>query len=38
MMPQFVTYLQSLSVCEGIINIYQKFKKVICYAIEYDVM
>ena len=38
MMEQFVTYLQSRSVGEGAKSIYQRFKKVIRYAIEHDVM
>ena len=38
MMEQFVAYLQSRSVGEGAKSIYQRFKKVIRYAIEHDVM
>lgn len=38
MMVQFVVYLQSRSVGEGAKSIYQRFKKVIHYAIEHDVM
>ena len=38
MMVQFVAYLQSRSVGEGAKSIYQRFKKVIHYAIEHDVM
>ena len=38
MMEQFVTYLQSRSVGEGAKSIYQRFKKVIRYAIDHDVM
>lgn len=38
MMTQFVAYLQSRSVGEGAKSIYQRFKKVIRYAIEQDVM
>lgn len=38
MMTQFVAYLQSRSVGEGAKSIYQRFKKVIRYAIEHDVM
>lgn len=38
MMIQFVDYLQSRSVGEGAKSIYQRFKKVIRYAIEHDVM
>ena len=38
MMEQFVAYLQSRSVGEGAKSIYQRFKKVIRYAIEHDVI
>lgn len=38
MMILFVEYLQSRSVGEGAKSIYQRFKKVIRYAIEHDVM
>ena len=38
MVEQFVTYLQSRSVGEGAKSIYQRFKKVIRYAIDHDVM
>ena len=38
MMEQFVTYLQSRSVGEGAKSIFQRFKKVIRYAIDHDVM
>lgn len=38
MMILFVDYLQSRSVGEGAKSIYQRFKKVIRYAIEHDVM
>ncbi len=38
MMEQFVAYLQSRSVGEGAKSIYQRFKKVIRYAIDHDVM
>lgn len=38
MMVEFVAYLQSRSVGEGTKSIYQRFKKVIHYAIEHDVM
>lgn len=38
MMMQFVDYLQSRSVGEGAKSIYQRFKKVIRYAIEHDVI
>ena len=38
MMEQFVAYLQSRSVGEGAKSIFQRFKKVIHYAIEHDVM
>lgn len=38
MMVLFVEYLQSRSVGEGAKSIYQRFKKVIRYAIEHDVM
>ena len=38
MMEQFVAYLQSRSIGEGAKSIYQRFKKVIRYAIEHDVM
>ena len=37
MMVLFVDYLQSRSVGEGAKSIYQRFKKVIRYAIEHDV-
>ena len=37
-LEQFVAYLQSRSVCEGAKSIYQRFKKVIRYAIDHDVM
>ncbi len=35
---QFVDYLKSRSVGEGAKNIYQRFKKVVRYAIDHDVM
>ena len=35
-MVLFVDYLQSRSVGEGAKSIYQRFKKVIRYAIEHD--
>lgn len=38
MMISFVEYLQSRSVGEGAKSIYQRFKKVIKYAVEHDVM
>lgn len=38
MMEQFVAYLQSRNRDEGAKSIYQRFKKVIRYAIEHDVM
>ena len=38
MMEKFVAYLQSRSVGEGAKSIYQRFKKVIRYAIDHDVM
>ena len=38
MMIAFVEYLESRSVGEGAKSIYQRFKKVIKYAIEHDVM
>lgn len=38
MMEAFTEYLQSRSVGEGAKSIYQRFKKVIKYAIEHDVM
>ena len=38
MIVQFVDYLQSRSVGEGAKSIYQRFKKVIRYAIEHDVI
>ncbi len=38
MMLDFVEYLQSKSTGEGAKSIYQRFKKVIKYAIEHDVM
>ena len=38
MMEQFVAYLQSRSVGEGAKSIYQRFKKVIRYAIDHDIM
>lgn len=38
MMEAFTEYLQSRSVGEGAKSIYQRFKKVIHYAIEHDVM
>ena len=38
MMVTFTEYLQSRSVGEGAKSIYQRFKKVIHYAIEHDVM
>lgn len=38
MMVLFVDYLQSRSVGEGAKSIYQRFKKVIRYAIEHDVI
>ena len=38
MMVAFTEYLQSRSVGEGARSIYQRFKKVIHYAIEHDVM
>ena len=38
MMEQFVAYLQSRSVGEGAKSIFQRFKKVIHYAIDHDVM
>ena len=38
MIVQFVDYLQSRSVGEGAKSIYQRFKKVIRYAIEHEVM
>ena len=37
-MEQFVAYQQSRSVGEGAKSIYQRFKKIIRYAIEHDVM
>ena len=38
MMEQFVAYLRSRSVGEGAKSIFQRFKKVIHYAIDHDVM
>lgn len=38
MMVAFTEYLQSRSIGEGAKSIYQRFKKVIKYAIEHDVM
>lgn len=38
MMLKFVEYLQSRSVGEGARSIYQRFKKVVRYAIEHDIM
>ena len=38
MMEQFVAYLQSRSVGEGAKSIFQRFKEVIHYAIDHDVM
>lgn len=38
MMLAFTEYLQSRSVGEGAKSIYQRFKKVVKYAIEHDVM
>ena len=38
MMEHFVAYLQSRSVGEGAKSIYQRFKKVVRYAIEHEVM
>jgi integrase/recombinase XerD len=38
MMILFVEYLQSKSVGEGAKSVYQRFKKLILYAIEHDVM
>ena len=38
MIAQFVGYLQSRSVGEGAKSIYQRFKKVVRYAIDHDVM
>lgn len=38
MMLDFTEYLQSRSIGEGAKSIYQRFKKVINYAIEHDVM
>lgn len=38
MMIDFVAYLQGRSVGEGAKSIYQRFKKVISYAIEHDIM
>lgn len=38
MMEHFVEYLQSRSVGEGAKSIYQRFKKVVRYAIDYEVM
>lgn len=38
MMIAFVEYLQGRSVGEGAKSIYQRFKKVIKYAIEHDIM
>ncbi len=38
MMVLFVDYLQSRSVGEGAKSIYQRFKKVIRYTIEHDVI
>ena len=38
MIVQFVDYLQSRSVGEGAKSIYQRFKKVVRYSIEHDVM
>ncbi|MEG0900384.1 MAG: phage integrase SAM-like domain-containing protein [Oscillospiraceae bacterium] len=38
MIVQFVDYLQSPSVGEGAKSIYQRFKKVIRYAIEHEIM
>ena len=35
---QFVAYLQSRSVDEGAKSIYQRFKKVIRYTIDHNVM
>ena len=38
MMEHFVEYLQSGSVCEGAKSIYQRFKKVVRYAIDHEMM
>jgi site-specific recombinase XerD len=38
MMVDFVEYLQSRSIGEGAKSIYQRFKKVIKYAIEHDIL
>ena len=38
MMERFVEYLQSRSVGEGAKSIYQRFKKVVRYAIDHEVM
>ena len=38
MIVQFVNYLQSRSVGEGAKSIYQRFKKVVRYSIDHDVM
>lgn len=38
MMEHFVEYLQSRSVGEGAKSIYQRFKKVVRYAIDHEVM
>lgn len=38
MIVQFVDYLQSRSVGEGAKSIYQRFKKVVRYSIDHDVM
>lgn len=38
MMEEFVAYLQTRSVGEGAKSIYQRFKKVIRYAIDHEVM
>ena len=37
-MERFVEYLQSRSVSEGAKSIYQRFKKVVRYAIDHEVM
>lgn len=38
MIVQSMDYLQSRSVGEGAKSIYQRFKKVVCYSIDHDVM
>ena len=37
-MEHFVEDLQSGSVCEGAKSIYQRFKKVVRYAIDHEMM